>query len=92
MTWKMYDMENVELSHFSSDENKGSQSIAEIPLLSYKTTNYRQYDVNKIGHIMSRPFFAHAPPAFIWLLNLYGGSLGSYLAIPLENKLKISQI
>ena len=27
-----------------------------------------------------------------WLLDLYGGSLGSYLAIPLENEfLKISQ-
>ena len=26
----MYDAENVGLSHFSSDENKGSQSIAEI--------------------------------------------------------------
>ena len=23
---------------------------------------------------------------FVWLLDLYGGSLGSYLPIPLENK------
>ena len=29
---------------------------------------------------------------FVWLLDLYGGSLGSYLPIPLENELfKISQ-
>ena len=36
--------------------------------------------------------FTHAPRAFAWLLDLYGGSLGSYLPIPLGNKLlKISQ-
>ena len=89
----MYDAENVGLSHFSSDENKGSQSIAEIAtLLSYITTYYRQYGINKTGHIMLKPFFAHAPRMFVWLLDLYRGSLGSYLAIPLENKfLKISQ-
>ena len=41
---------------------------------------------------MLKPFFAHAPQAFVWLLDLYGGSLDSYLAIPLENEfLKISQ-
>ena len=61
-------------------------------LLNYKTTYYRQYGVNKTGHIMLKPFFAHAPWAFVWLLHLYGGSLGSYLPIPLENELfKISQ-
>ena len=40
-----------------SDENKGLKSIAEIPLLSYKITYYRQYGVNKIGDIMLRSFW-----------------------------------
>ena len=35
----MYDAENVGLSHFSSDENKGLQSIT--TLFSYITTYYR---------------------------------------------------
>ena len=87
-----YDAENVRLSHFSSDENKGSQSIAGIRYSVIKTTYYRQYGINKMGHIMLKPFFAHAAWSFVWLLDLYGGSLGSYLAIPLENEfLKISQ-
>ena len=58
------------LSHFSSDENKGLQSIAE-------TTYYRQCSINKTGHIMLKPFSAHAPQAFVWLLDLYGESLNS---------------
>ena len=37
---------------------------------------------------MLKPFFAHAPQAFVWHLHLYGGNLASYLPIPLE---KISQ-
>ena len=41
---------------------------------------------------MLQLFLALAPQAFIGLLDLYGGSLGSYLPIPLENKfLEISQ-
>ena len=61
-------------------------------LLSYITTFYRQYGINKIGHIMLKSFFAHAPRAFVWLLDLYRGNLGSYLPIPLENEfLKIPQ-
>ena len=36
---------------------------------------------------MFRPFFAHAPWAFVWLLDLYRGRLGSYLPIPVENKI-----
>ena len=35
----IYDTENIGLSHFSSDENKGLLLIAE--MLSYKTTHYR---------------------------------------------------
>ena len=72
----MYDAENVRLSHFSSDENKGSQSIAEIHCLVIKRL---QCGINKTGHKMLKPFSAHAPRAFVWLLDLYGGSLGSYL-------------
>ena len=48
--------------------------------------------INNTGHITLKPFFVHAPRVFIRLLDLYGGSLGSYLPIPLENEfLKISQ-
>ena len=36
---------------------------------------------------MLKPFFAHAPQAFIWLLDFYGGSLGSSLPIPLEKQI-----
>ena len=77
----MYDTENV---IFSSNENKGLQSITEIC--------YRQYGVNKTGHITLKLFSVHAPRAFVWLLGLYGGNLGLYLPIPLENEFfKISQ-
>ena len=42
--------------------------------------------------LMLKPFFAHALWVFVWLLDPYGGSLGSYLPIPLENEfLKISE-
>ena len=64
----------------------GISNIRKEIKLSCKTTYYRQYGINKSGHIMLKPFFAHAPRAFVWLLDLYGGSLGSYPAIPLENK------
>ena len=80
----IYDAENKGLSYFSSDENKGLKSIAEIRCSVY----YRQYGVNKMGHIMLRSF---------WHMHherLYGFSIfmEEVLAHIFQNELfKISQ-
>ena len=64
-------MENKGLSHFFSDEIKGLQSIAEIcssvikPLI---TDSMLSIDWSHNVEVI----FAHAPQAFIWLLDFYG--------------------
>ena len=53
----IYDAENKGPSHFSSDENKGLKSIAEIHRLVIKPLiTHSSYGVNKTGHIMLNLF------------------------------------
>ena len=85
----IYDAENKGLSYFPSDENKGLKSIAEIRCSVIKSliTDSMACWSHNVEVVL-----AHAPRVFVWLLDLYGGSFGSYLPIPLENELfKISQ-
>ena len=87
----IYDTENKGFSHFSSDENKGLKSIAEIRCSALKPLiTDGMASIRLVPHVEAT--FTHAPRAFVWLLDLYGGSFVLYLPIPLENELyKISQ-
>ena len=64
----IYDAENKGLTHFSSDENKGLQSIAEIrcsvikPLITDNLASIRP-----ATNVEVVP--AHAPQAFVWLFK-----------------------
>ena len=75
-----------------SDENKGLKSIAKIRCSVIKSFIADSMASIRLVTYNVEVVFEHAPQAFVWLLNLYGGSFGSYLSIPLENELfKISQ-